>query len=174
MAKFKVGDRVMITGEDAYSTGCLKNSIATVVAVFPNPGEYEIVFDAGSFEEEICPLGRWYMSEEYMLPLKDADCSSPEYIALQNSVNRVLEFIGLDPDNLPDGSLSDVIIQSIIDDRNNLRYDLDIYKAMWEEFMDKTEFVQEAIRSGDLSVHYLGWHRADICKDLLRRCKVIS
>lgn len=39
------------------------------------------------------------------------------------------------------------------------------YKAAYEEWQAKTEFIQEMSKS--LPVGYLGWHRADVLRDLL-------
>jgi hypothetical protein len=38
----------------------------------------------------------------------------------------------------------------------------------YEEWSTKTDWVQEAISSGKLSVKYLGWHRADVMTDLIK------
>jgi hypothetical protein len=35
------------------------------------------------------------------------------------------------------------------------------------EWFDKTDFIQKRIASGDLPVMYLGWHRADVMRDLI-------
>lgn len=35
------------------------------------------------------------------------------------------------------------------------------------EWFDKTDFIQKRIASGDLPVKYLGWHRADVMRDLI-------
>src|SRR5690606_19344635 len=43
----------------------------------------------------------------------------------------------------------------------------DRYKIAYEEWIDKTRFVQEWISSGRLPAKYLGWHRADIMRDLI-------
>ncbi|WP_052236174.1 hypothetical protein [Bordetella avium] len=39
--------------------------------------------------------------------------------------------------------------------------------AALDEWLDKTDFIQERIASGDLPVKYLGWHRADVMRDLI-------
>ncbi|RIQ51016.1 hypothetical protein [Bordetella avium] len=39
--------------------------------------------------------------------------------------------------------------------------------AALDEWLDKTDFIQERIASGDLPVKYLGWHRADAMRDLI-------
>ncbi|MDV2116448.1 hypothetical protein [Alcaligenes faecalis] len=38
-----------------------------------------------------------------------------------------------------------------------------------EEWLNKTEFVQEWINTRKLSARYLGWHRADVMRDLLEK-----
>ena len=38
----------------------------------------------------------------------------------------------------------------------------------YEEWSSKTDWVQEGINSGKLSVKYLGWHRADVMTDLIK------
>ncbi|WP_445656861.1 DUF3850 domain-containing protein [Achromobacter sp. NCFB-sbj8-Ac1-l] len=35
------------------------------------------------------------------------------------------------------------------------------------EWFDKTDFIQKRIASGELPVKYLGWHRADVMRDLI-------
>jgi hypothetical protein len=44
-------------------------------------------------------------------------------------------------------------------------YEFD-YKLALNEWLDKTEWVQEKINSGHLGVRYLGMHRADVLRDL--------
>ena len=44
-------------------------------------------------------------------------------------------------------------------------YEFD-YKLAFNEWLDKTEWVQEKINSGHLGVRYLGMHRADVLRDL--------
>jgi len=41
------------------------------------------------------------------------------------------------------------------------------YKIAYDEWIEKTEFVREWISSGKLPVKYLGWHHADIMRDLI-------
>ncbi|WP_208625090.1 DUF4406 domain-containing protein, partial [Achromobacter marplatensis] len=37
------------------------------------------------------------------------------------------------------------------------------------EWFDKTDFIQKRIASGELPVKYLGWHRADVMRDLIEQ-----
>ncbi|OWT53374.1 hypothetical protein CEY09_31790, partial [Achromobacter marplatensis] len=37
------------------------------------------------------------------------------------------------------------------------------------EWFDKTDFIQKQIASGELPVKYLGWHRADVMRDLIEQ-----
>ncbi|CAB3627918.1 Uncharacterised protein [Achromobacter sp. 2789STDY5608633] len=39
--------------------------------------------------------------------------------------------------------------------------------AAFNEWLDKTDFIQKRIASGKLPVKYLGWHRADVMRDLI-------
>ncbi len=39
--------------------------------------------------------------------------------------------------------------------------------AALNEWFDKTDFIQKRIASGELPVKYLGWHRADVMRDLI-------
>lgn len=43
----------------------------------------------------------------------------------------------------------------------------DANKAALDEWDDKTKFVQEMMGKGELPVKYLGWHRADVMRDLI-------
>lgn len=43
----------------------------------------------------------------------------------------------------------------------------DRFRAAYMEWQEKTDFIQERIASGDLPVKYLGWHRADVMRDLI-------
>lgn len=42
-------------------------------------------------------------------------------------------------------------------------------RAAYNEWHDKTAFIQEWIQSGKLPVKYLGWHRADVMRDLIEQ-----
>lgn len=42
-------------------------------------------------------------------------------------------------------------------------------KAALDEWAQKTDFIQDWISSGRLPVKYLGWHRADVMRDLLEQ-----
>jgi hypothetical protein len=41
------------------------------------------------------------------------------------------------------------------------------HKIAYQEWSDKTEFIQERLNAGKMPVKYLGWHRADIMRDLI-------
>jgi len=43
----------------------------------------------------------------------------------------------------------------------------DRFRIAFEEWHDKTNFVQDWIKSGKLPAKYLGWHRADVLRDLV-------
>ena len=49
-----------------------------------------------------------------------------------------------------------------------------VYFYAFQEWMKKTEFIQEWIISGRLSPKYLGWHRADILRDLIDLDKLLK
>lgn len=40
-------------------------------------------------------------------------------------------------------------------------------RTAFNEWIDKTDFIQQRIASGALPVKYLGWHRADVMRDLI-------
>lgn len=42
-------------------------------------------------------------------------------------------------------------------------------RAAYNEWQDKTDFIQEWVQSGKLPVKYLGWHRADVMRDLIEQ-----
>jgi hypothetical protein len=39
------------------------------------------------------------------------------------------------------------------------------------EWLDKTDFIQKRIACGELPVKYLGWHRADVMRDLIENAR---
>lgn len=45
--------------------------------------------------------------------------------------------------------------------------DTDRFRAAYMEWQEKTDFIQERLASGELPVKYLGWHRADVMRDLI-------
>lgn len=45
----------------------------------------------------------------------------------------------------------------------------DADKAALDEWDEKTKFVQEMMGKGELPVKYLGWHRADVMRDLIEK-----
>ena len=47
----------------------------------------------------------------------------------------------------------------------------DKYKSAYTEWCEKTEWVQDGISNGSISPTYLGWHRADIAPDLLKKAE---
>jgi chromosome segregation ATPase len=47
----------------------------------------------------------------------------------------------------------------------------DKYKLAYRLWCEKTEWVQEGINSGAISPKYLGWHRADVVSDLLKKAE---
>lgn len=47
----------------------------------------------------------------------------------------------------------------------------DKYKLAYSLWREKTEWVQERINSGAISQKYLGWHRADVVSDLLKKAE---
>jgi len=42
-------------------------------------------------------------------------------------------------------------------------------KFAFDEWLEKTNFIQDWVQSGKLPVKYLGWHRADVMRDLIDR-----
>lgn len=48
------------------------------------------------------------------------------------------------------------------------RDERDQFKAAYNEWCEKTEWVQEGLNNGAISPKYLGWHRADVTTDLLK------
>lgn len=51
--------------------------------------------------------------------------------------------------------------------QDDAKDDTDRFRAAYMEWQEKTDFIQERIASGDLPVKYLGWHRADVMRDLI-------
>lgn len=47
----------------------------------------------------------------------------------------------------------------------------DKYKLAYSLWREKTDWVQEGINSGAISPKYLGWHRADVVSDLLKKAE---
>ena len=47
----------------------------------------------------------------------------------------------------------------------------DKYKRAYIEWCEKTEWVQDGINNESISPKYLGWHRADITSDLLKKAE---
>ena len=47
----------------------------------------------------------------------------------------------------------------------------DKYKVAYNEWSKKTEWVQEGLNNGAISPKYLGWHRADVTSDLLKKAE---
>lgn len=45
--------------------------------------------------------------------------------------------------------------------------DTDRFRAAYMEWQKKTDFIQDRLASGELPVKYLGWHRADVMRDLI-------
>jgi len=51
--------------------------------------------------------------------------------------------------------------------QDDAKDDTDRFRAAYMEWQDKTDFIQQRIAAGDLPLKYLGWHRADVMRDLI-------
>lgn len=51
--------------------------------------------------------------------------------------------------------------------QNDAKDGTDRFRAAYMEWQEKTDFIQQRIAAGDLPVKYLGWHRADVMRDLI-------
>lgn len=51
------------------------------------------------------------------------------------------------------------------------RDERDAYKTAFEEWHQKTGWVQQGINDGSIPPTYLGWHRADVMADMLKSAR---
>lgn len=51
------------------------------------------------------------------------------------------------------------------------RDERDVYKTAFEEWHQKTGWVQQGINDGSIPPTYLGWHRADVMADMLKSAR---
>ncbi|MEL5887593.1 hypothetical protein, partial [Listeria monocytogenes] len=60
------------------------------------------------------------------------------------------------------------LVQAILDAAPQASAEAEL-RAAYNEWQDKTDFIQEWVQSGKLPVKYLGWHRADVMRDLIEQ-----
>lgn len=63
------------------------------------------------------------------------------------------------------------IAEQHIDRIRELEAEVANLRAAFNEWLDKTDFIQKRIASGELPVKYLGWHRADVMRDLIEQAQ---
>ena len=64
-------------------------------------------------------------------------------------------------------SFANFVINSLLDRLEAVEKERNSYKAAYNEWLDKTELVQQGINAGTISAKYLGLHRADVMTNLL-------
>ncbi len=62
-------------------------------------------------------------------------------------------------------------INELLDRLEVAEKERDKYKSAYIEWCEKTEWVHDGITNGAISPKYLGWHRADIAADLLKKAE---
>ena len=71
-----------------------------VCDVFPVPNKKNLAFGSSTWAIRSCPPG-------------STDQQDGAYVALKNSMDQIMVYLGLDPENLPSGSYSEIVIGAI-------------------------------------------------------------
>jgi hypothetical protein len=125
-------------------------NIRLALAMGPTPGpwvvRYDYVVQARAYEDgRLVPVAQPY----------GVNCDDTDLFANAHLI------AACDPDT----------IRALLDEREAAEKERDKYKLAYSLWREKTEWVQEGINSGAISPKYLGWHRADVVSDLLKKAE---